>query len=180
MIEKGLAAVEALIATNRDARYCVGSHPSIADACLVPQLYNARRYECDVAKFPRGARPSSRAISRDPPSRAHLGAATEASPARPRRGSLKHMPCSHEPPSLGPSRPHPGPVSVPSRSHPGPISAPSRPHPGPISVQSRPYRAQLWRSRRTCPRSSPSPTRTRTRSPTRRSRRPPSRVKAQR
>ena len=53
VIEKGLLAVEALIQGNRDPRFCVGSHPSIADCCLVPQLFNARRYECDMSKFPR-------------------------------------------------------------------------------------------------------------------------------
>jgi hypothetical protein len=33
-------------------RYCVGSTVTLADLCLIPQLYNARRY--DTAPFPRG------------------------------------------------------------------------------------------------------------------------------
>ena len=34
-------------------KYCIGDAPSFADACLVPQLYSARRFEIDVAaKFP--------------------------------------------------------------------------------------------------------------------------------
>lgn len=52
-IAKGLAAVEALVAANADRRYCVGCHVSVADLCLVPQLYNARRFEVDLAPFPR-------------------------------------------------------------------------------------------------------------------------------
>ena len=52
-IAKGLAAVEAPVAANADRRYCVGCHVSVADLCLVPQLYNARRFEVDLAPFPR-------------------------------------------------------------------------------------------------------------------------------
>ena len=52
-IAKGLDAVEALVAANRDGRFCVGSHLSVADLCLVPQLYNARRFEVDLTPYPR-------------------------------------------------------------------------------------------------------------------------------
>ena len=52
-IEKGLAAVEAAVSTNLDRRFCVGSHMSVADVCLVPQLYNARRFDVDLTRFPR-------------------------------------------------------------------------------------------------------------------------------
>lgn len=52
-ILKGLATLESLVAVNRDERFSVGSHVSMADACLVPQLYNARRFEIDLAPFPR-------------------------------------------------------------------------------------------------------------------------------
>ncbi len=34
-------------------RYCFGSEPTLAEACLVPQIYNARRFECDLAPYPR-------------------------------------------------------------------------------------------------------------------------------
>jgi len=52
-IAKGLAAVEQLAATNRDERFCVGSHTSVADLCLIPQLYNARRFDVDLSPYPR-------------------------------------------------------------------------------------------------------------------------------
>jgi len=52
-IIKGLAALEILVAKNHDSRYCVGSHTSIADLCIVPQLNNARRFDVDLAPYPR-------------------------------------------------------------------------------------------------------------------------------
>jgi len=33
-------------------RYCFGDALTIADVFLVPQVYNARRYDCDLAPFP--------------------------------------------------------------------------------------------------------------------------------
>ena len=50
---KGLVAAEALAARNRDCRFCVGAHTSVADLCIVPQLYNARRFGIDLAPYPR-------------------------------------------------------------------------------------------------------------------------------
>jgi maleylacetoacetate isomerase len=33
--------------------YCVGAEISLADVCLVPQVFNARRFGCDLAPYPR-------------------------------------------------------------------------------------------------------------------------------
>lgn len=33
-------------------KYCVSDSPTVADACLIPQLYNARRFNCDMTQFP--------------------------------------------------------------------------------------------------------------------------------
>ena len=52
VIDKGLAALEDLTANDRSP-YLNGNSPSIADLCLVPQLYNARRFKCDMSRFPR-------------------------------------------------------------------------------------------------------------------------------
>jgi maleylacetoacetate isomerase len=46
----GLAAVERLAG---DGRFCVNDTPSIADICLIPQLFNARRAGLDLTPFPR-------------------------------------------------------------------------------------------------------------------------------
>jgi maleylacetoacetate isomerase len=48
--ESGLAAVEAMLADSRETgRFCHGDRPTIADCCLLPQVYNAHRYQCDIA-----------------------------------------------------------------------------------------------------------------------------------
>ena len=49
---EGLAACEALIA-GETGPFCFGEAPTIADLCLVPQLFNARRFGVDVAAYPR-------------------------------------------------------------------------------------------------------------------------------
>jgi maleylpyruvate isomerase len=49
---EGLAACEALIA-GETGPFCFGETPTMADLCLVPQLFNARRFGVDVAAFPR-------------------------------------------------------------------------------------------------------------------------------
>ncbi|CAF5116525.1 unnamed protein product, partial [Rotaria sp. Silwood1] len=33
-------------------QYCVGDQISIADCCLVPQIYNARRFKVDLTPYP--------------------------------------------------------------------------------------------------------------------------------
>jgi maleylpyruvate isomerase len=49
---EGLAACEALIA-KEPGPFCFGAAPTMADLCLVPQLFNARRFGVDVSAFPR-------------------------------------------------------------------------------------------------------------------------------
>ncbi len=53
-IEVGFEALEE--ALGRDparGRFCYGDAPSLADVCLVPQVFNARRYSVDLVAFPR-------------------------------------------------------------------------------------------------------------------------------
>ncbi|CUH78892.1 Maleylpyruvate isomerase [Tritonibacter multivorans] len=47
-IRPGLLAFEALLARWKQQPYCTGAQPSLADLCLIPQLYNARRWEVDL------------------------------------------------------------------------------------------------------------------------------------
>jgi maleylpyruvate isomerase len=49
-IERGLGAMEALAAATA-GRFLVGDEVSLADACLIPQLYHARRFEADVTPY---------------------------------------------------------------------------------------------------------------------------------
>src|ERR1700678_4382994 len=53
-IEAGFAALEETL--GRDAsrgRFCYGESPTIADVCLVPQVFNARRFSVDLGPYPR-------------------------------------------------------------------------------------------------------------------------------
>ena len=51
-IAKGLAAYEASL-EGVSGRFSVGDEVSVADICVVPQLYNARRFGVDVSAYPR-------------------------------------------------------------------------------------------------------------------------------
>ena len=54
VIAEGLAACEALAAeSGGGGAFCFGEGPGLADLCLVPQLYNARRFGVDLAPMPR-------------------------------------------------------------------------------------------------------------------------------
>ncbi|MEZ5668566.1 MAG: maleylacetoacetate isomerase [Alphaproteobacteria bacterium] len=47
-IGQGLAALEAMLADPATGRFCHGDVPTLADCCLVPQVYNARRWDVPV------------------------------------------------------------------------------------------------------------------------------------
>jgi len=55
-IQEGFRALETMLGeTGADARagaYCLGQDPTTADVCLIPQVYNARRFGCDLGDFP--------------------------------------------------------------------------------------------------------------------------------
>ncbi|HUB65693.1 MAG TPA: maleylacetoacetate isomerase [Methylocella sp.] len=51
-IEKGFGSIETRLAAVA-GRHAVGDRISLADICLVPQVYNARRFALDLASFPR-------------------------------------------------------------------------------------------------------------------------------
>jgi maleylacetoacetate isomerase len=50
-IAEGLAALDAM-AAPRAGRFLYGDAPTLADVCLVPQLYNARRFEVPLNDYP--------------------------------------------------------------------------------------------------------------------------------
>ena len=50
-IADGLGKLEAEMA-KMQGRYSHGDSPTMADCCLVPQIFNARRYQCDLAPYP--------------------------------------------------------------------------------------------------------------------------------
>jgi len=50
-IDEGLPALEAL-AAPRAGKFLFGDGPTAADVCLVPQLYNARRFNVPLGSYP--------------------------------------------------------------------------------------------------------------------------------
>jgi maleylacetoacetate isomerase len=53
----GFAALEKLLAGDlATGTFCHGEAPGLADCCLVPQVYNARRFGVDLSPFPTLAR----------------------------------------------------------------------------------------------------------------------------
>lgn len=53
-IEQGLTGLEKIISTNKNytGKYCYKDMFSIADICLIPQLINARRFNCNLDNYP--------------------------------------------------------------------------------------------------------------------------------
>ena len=51
-VGQGLEPVEAVLAP-RGEPFCFGDRPTLADVCLVPQVYNARRFGCDLSPYPK-------------------------------------------------------------------------------------------------------------------------------
>lgn len=52
-VRNGLEAMETLLRGDRPAgTFCGGDRPGLADCCLVPQLYNARRLGLEVGQWP--------------------------------------------------------------------------------------------------------------------------------
>lgn len=74
-IRVGFEALERILeAAVEPKQFCVGDKPSLADVCLVPQVYNARRFELDLTPYPNICRVEAACMT--------LGAFQEAAPER--------------------------------------------------------------------------------------------------
>jgi maleylacetoacetate isomerase/maleylpyruvate isomerase len=52
-VGEGLRAVEQLlVGDSRTGAFCHGDAPTLADCCLVPQVFNARRFNCPLDDMP--------------------------------------------------------------------------------------------------------------------------------
>jgi maleylacetoacetate isomerase len=51
-IAEGLGKLEAEMKSPLTGKFSHGDAPTMADCCLVPQIFNAQRYECDLAPYP--------------------------------------------------------------------------------------------------------------------------------
>jgi maleylacetoacetate isomerase len=52
-IQTGFSALEKmLMASNKTNDFCYGATPTMADICLIPQMYNAQRFNCPLDDYP--------------------------------------------------------------------------------------------------------------------------------
>ncbi len=80
-LSRGLAAFEALVDNHPSTGdFAEGDFPSIADCCLVPQLYNARRFQLDLVPYPNLRRIEANCLALE----AFQAAAPERQPDAPR------------------------------------------------------------------------------------------------
>ncbi|MBK8068240.1 MAG: maleylacetoacetate isomerase [Rhodanobacteraceae bacterium] len=60
----GFDALEELLGGNPSTgEFCEGDEPTMADCCLVPQVYNARRFGLDISRYPTIDRINARCLT---------------------------------------------------------------------------------------------------------------------
>jgi maleylpyruvate isomerase len=52
-VRDGMLAFERQLAQRPASTYCYGETPTLADCCLVPQVFGGRRFDCDLSGMPR-------------------------------------------------------------------------------------------------------------------------------
>ncbi|WP_309971882.1 maleylacetoacetate isomerase [Variovorax guangxiensis] len=52
-VREGMLAFERQLALRPASLYCWGDTPTLADCCLVPQVFNGQRFDCDFSGLPR-------------------------------------------------------------------------------------------------------------------------------
>lgn len=70
-ITLGFQGLEPMLAEGPITAFCHGDSPGLADLCLVPQVYNARRWGVDLTPFPRIAAIAARMEALPPVAAAH-------------------------------------------------------------------------------------------------------------
>jgi maleylacetoacetate isomerase len=60
----GVAALEEVLQGSA-GKFCVGNDVTIADLCLVPQVYNAVKFNADLSRFPIIRRINDACLSQD-------------------------------------------------------------------------------------------------------------------
>jgi maleylacetoacetate isomerase len=80
-IARGFRAVETWLNDGEAGRFCHGDSPTLADCFLVPQVYNAERFKCDLSSYPRIREITERCRGRDAFGRAKPENQPDAPPA---------------------------------------------------------------------------------------------------
>lgn len=71
-VYEGFNALEARLAADSDTgTYCHGDTVTLADICLVPQVFNAMRFNCDMSLYPTISRINNALIEVDAIAKAH-------------------------------------------------------------------------------------------------------------
>jgi maleylpyruvate isomerase len=52
-VREGMLAFERQLALQPAGIFCYGNTPTMADCCLVPQIFNGKRFDCDFSGLPR-------------------------------------------------------------------------------------------------------------------------------
>ncbi|CAN7172429.1 maleylacetoacetate isomerase [Caballeronia sp. LjRoot31] len=78
-LESGFESLEKRLANDsRVGKLCFGDTPTLADLCLVPQVYNARRFNIDMSRYPTIERIADHAAQIDAFARAAPGQQPDA------------------------------------------------------------------------------------------------------
>jgi maleylacetoacetate isomerase len=52
-VAEGFRSLEGFLDSGKRAgKYCLGAQFTMADVCLIPQVFNAKRFDCDLAPYP--------------------------------------------------------------------------------------------------------------------------------
>lgn len=51
-LARGFSALESWLENDESGRFCHGDLPGLADCFLIPQVYNAERFSCDLTPYP--------------------------------------------------------------------------------------------------------------------------------
>lgn len=62
-VSSGFSAMETMVSRAPATAFAGGDQPGLADVCIVPQVYNARRFKVDLAPYPRLIEIADRALS---------------------------------------------------------------------------------------------------------------------
>ncbi len=78
-VKEGFDGIEPLLAGSKETgTFCHGDAPGLADICLVPQVFNARRFDCDLSAYPTILRINDACLALDAFDRAQPGNQPEA------------------------------------------------------------------------------------------------------